>query len=144
MSQPKPTRIPAPIYAAAGAGDLAYRQLRKLPAVATELRGKVATVAARLGEEAAARLRTANAAFASQREVIGAEYDADKLRKLARRNVAAVVTGAQATQERAAATYHRLVAHGERVVAARAERAADPADAEVAAIEPSTEPTAVK
>lgn len=28
------TRIPAPLYAAAGAGDLAYEQLRKLPGVA--------------------------------------------------------------------------------------------------------------
>ena len=31
MTQPKTTRIPAPLYAAAGAGDLAFQQLRKLP-----------------------------------------------------------------------------------------------------------------
>ncbi|MDT5032366.1 MAG: hypothetical protein QOC94_2537, partial [Actinoplanes sp.] len=29
------TRFPAPLYAAAGVGDLAYQQLRKLPAKVT-------------------------------------------------------------------------------------------------------------
>jgi heparin binding hemagglutinin HbhA len=32
-------RIPEPLYAAAGAGDLAYQQLRKLPERVAELRG---------------------------------------------------------------------------------------------------------
>ena len=34
--QKQSTRIPTPLYAAAGAGDLAYEQLRKLPAVQNE------------------------------------------------------------------------------------------------------------
>lgn len=32
------TELPAPIYAAAGAGDVAYQQLRRLPEVAHRLR----------------------------------------------------------------------------------------------------------
>jgi len=35
-------KIPAPLYAAAGAGDLAYQQLRKLPERVAELRERVA------------------------------------------------------------------------------------------------------
>jgi len=49
MIEQTKTRFPAPLYAAAGAGDLAYQQLRKLPAVLTEL-----------SEKAAASLRTYN------------------------------------------------------------------------------------
>ncbi|MFI7577637.1 hypothetical protein [Micromonospora sp. NPDC049497] len=41
MTQPKTNRIPAPLYAAAGAGELAYQQLRKLPAVVTDLGNRV-------------------------------------------------------------------------------------------------------
>jgi hypothetical protein len=70
------TRIPAPLYAAAGAGDLAYEKLRKLPAAAaatlraatsggtelreravtstTELRDRVRASTAELREKAAA------------------------------------------------------------------------------------------
>ena len=49
MTEQTKTKFPAPLYAAAGAGDLAYQQLRKLPAVMTEL-----------SERAAASLRTYN------------------------------------------------------------------------------------
>ena len=38
--QTKNTKIPAPLYAAAGVGDLAYKQLRKLPTVVGELSGR--------------------------------------------------------------------------------------------------------
>lgn len=38
MTSPTTNRIPAPVYAVAGAGDLAYQQLRKLPALTAELR----------------------------------------------------------------------------------------------------------
>ncbi|MGN9810648.1 hypothetical protein ACTMSW_14950 [Micromonospora sp. BQ11] len=41
MTHPKTNRIPAPLYAAAGAGELAYQQLRKLPAVVTDLSNRV-------------------------------------------------------------------------------------------------------
>ena len=34
-------KIPTPLYAAAGAGDLAYQQLRKLPEQVAQLRARV-------------------------------------------------------------------------------------------------------
>jgi hypothetical protein len=95
-------KIPNPLYAAAGAGDLAYQQLRKLPERVAELRGRV--------EE----LRPAVTEAVSERSL---RADLDRLRDVARRNAAAVVTGAQLAQERAVAAYSKLVAHGERVVA---------------------------
>jgi len=86
------TKIPAPLYAAAGASDLAYQQLRKLPAKVAELRGKVAA------------------------NEVDFKVDVDRLREAARRNANAVVAGAQAAQDRAAALYAELVARGEQVV----------------------------
>ena len=38
----EPRKIPNPLYAAAGAGELAYEQLRRLPERVAELRGRVA------------------------------------------------------------------------------------------------------
>jgi heparin binding hemagglutinin HbhA len=87
----KKQRIPTPLYAAAGAGDMAYRQLRKLPAKVAELRERVG----------------------------GSEVDVDRLRVAARRNAQAFVSGAQAAQERAQAIYADLVARGEEVVRGR-------------------------
>jgi hypothetical protein len=85
------TKIPAPLYAAAAVGDLAYQRLRKLPATVVDLRERVA--------------RT--------------DLDTDKLRGIAQRNATALVNGAQAAQERAQAIYTQLVAHGEQVVRGR-------------------------
>jgi hypothetical protein len=59
------TKIPAPLYAAAGAGDYALKQLRKLPAKAAELREKVAA------------------------------GDLDKLREIAMRNATTLMSNAQ-------------------------------------------------
>jgi hypothetical protein len=87
----KKQRIPTPLYAAAGAGDMAYRQLRKLPAKVAELRERVG----------------------------GSDVDVDRLRDAARRNAQAFVSGAQAAQERAQAIYADLVARGEEVVGGR-------------------------
>jgi heparin binding hemagglutinin HbhA len=53
MTDPRTPRIPAPLYAAAGVGDLALQQLRKLPAVVTELSEKAAISTAELREKAA-------------------------------------------------------------------------------------------
>jgi hypothetical protein len=120
-TEPK-TRIPAPLYAAAGAGELAYRQLRRLPARVTELRGRVDTT----------------------------ELDVDRLRQVARRNaeafVSGAVSGAQAAQERAAAIYTDLVTRGEQVVrggAGTAKSAAREIEQAAAADQPSaTKPKA--
>lgn len=105
MTEQTKTRFPAPLYAAAGAGDLAYRQLRKLPAVVTEL-----------SERAAASLRTANEqanARAGQLRERAATTDFEALRG----NAASVATTfAQIAQDRAVSLYTALVERGERVV----------------------------
>jgi heparin binding hemagglutinin HbhA len=85
------TKIPAPLYAAAAVGDLAYQRLRKLPATVADLRERVAR----------------------------ADLDADKLRGIAQRNANALVSGAHSAQERAQALYTQLVAHGEQVMRGR-------------------------
>lgn len=86
-TQTTTTKIPAPLFAAAGAGDLAYEQLRKLPSRVAEL-GPIVTDAV-----SETNLRA----------------DLNKLRKVARRNAFALVSSA-------ATVYEDLVARGERVV----------------------------
>ncbi|MEV0393201.1 hypothetical protein [Polymorphospora rubra] len=144
MTQPKTTtRIPAPLYAAAGAGELAYQQLLKLPAVVNDLGGKAVVTTFELREKAAATLRNANATAVNLRDKATAtDVDVERLREAAMRNAAAVVAGAQAAQERAVAVYGRLVAHGERVVGTRVVKAADIVDADIEATEAPAEVTA--
>jgi hypothetical protein len=93
-TQPK-TRIPAPLYAAAGAADLAYQKLRDLQAKVVEQ-----------GARTTAR-----------------EFDVEKLRAAARRNASAFVAATQAAQEKAFAVYTDLVARGEKVVKGSAKAA---------------------
>jgi hypothetical protein len=130
MTEQTKTRFPAPLYAAAGAGDLAYQQLRKLPAVVSEL-----------SERAAASLRnaneTANTTATSLRDR-ATTTDLDKLRNTAASNAAAF---AQAAQERAIAVYTALVAHGERVVGTGVVEAAEVVNADMVTTE---EPKAVE
>lgn len=111
-------KYPAPLYAAAGAGDLAYEKLRTLPAKVAELRGRA-----------------------------GNDVDVDRLREVARRNAAAFVAGAQAVQEKAVALYTDLVARGEHVVEGGARQAgakvveiADHAEADAAQTAKATKP----
>ncbi|MGW4945274.1 hypothetical protein ACWEOZ_27190 [Actinoplanes sp. NPDC004185] len=130
MTEQTKTRFPAPLYAAAGAGDLAYQQLRKLPAVVTEL-----------GDRAVASLRTANDTASSTATTLkstASSTDFDKLRETA---TAGAVAFAQAAQERALAVYTSLVAHGERVVGTGVVEAADVVNAD---IETTEEPKAVE
>ncbi|MDT0529701.1 hypothetical protein RM555_11950 [Micromonospora sp. DSM 115977] len=160
MTQPKTSRIPAPIYAAAGAGELALQQLRKLPAVVTDLGtkvvadlgGKAVVTGVELRQKANDTLRTANLTAEGLREkAVPAELDLkrlreaadlerlrevadlDRLRALATRNAAVVVAGAQAAQERAQAAYVALVARGERVVGAGVLEAAETVNADIEA-----------
>ncbi|SCG62040.1 hypothetical protein [Micromonospora halophytica] len=149
MTQPKTNRIPAPLYAAAGAGELAYQQLRKLPTVVTELRDKVVTdgtkVVTELGgkavvtgvelrQKATETFRTANQTATGLREkAVPADLDLDRLREAATRNAAAVLAGAHAAQERALAAYGALIARGERVVGAGVLEAADTVNADIEA-----------
>ena len=130
MTDQTDTRFPAPLYAAAGAGDLAYQQLRKLPAVVSEL-----------SDRAVASLRTANdtaSTTAASLKTTATATDFDKLRETA---TTGAVAFAQAAQERALAVYTSLVAHGERVVGTGVVEAADVVNADITATE---EPKAVE
>jgi hypothetical protein len=141
--QDKSTRIPGPLYAAAGASDLAYQQLRKLPAVVNELSGKAAAGTVDLRTRAVATLRAANTTATSLRDRASTtDFDAERLRAAARRNAAVLVAGAQAAQERAVAFYGQLVAHGERVVGTGVVRTADVVNSDIEATEPPAEVTA--
>ena len=114
-------KIPAPLLAAAGAGDLAYQELRKLPEQVAHLRERVSEIRPAVAEAVSEpNLRT----------------DLDRLRDAARRNVKTIVHSAQLATERAAAAYNELVVRGERVVrSVRAEAAIEvaPADGTVTA-----------
>jgi hypothetical protein len=100
-TQATTTKIPNPLYAAAGAGDLAYQQIRKLPDAVAELRDRVAELRPAVTEAVAE---------------VNLRSDLDRLRDVARRNAAAFVAGAQVAQDRAVAVYGDLVTRGEKVV----------------------------
>src|SRR6266508_3041181 len=98
-------RMPNPVYAAAGAGDLAYRELQKMPARAQELRGLVAAL----------RPVVADAVSDAVKDP-AKQFDVDRLRLIAKRNAEVLRTQAKEAQERAAVLYAQLVARGEKVV----------------------------
>jgi heparin binding hemagglutinin HbhA len=124
MTDQTKTRFPAPLYAAAGAGELAYQQLRKLPAVVNQL-----------SERAAASLRTANeqaGTKATQLRERASTTDFDALRG----NAASVATTfAQIAQDRAVNLYTALVERGERVVGTGVVASADVVNADLAVTE---------
>lgn len=91
-------RYPNPLYAAAGAGDIAYQQLRQLPARAVELGGRVVALRPVVSET------ISNAVAEPAKRV-----DVDKLRDAAVRN-------AEVLRTQAVAVYNDLVARGEKVV----------------------------
>jgi heparin binding hemagglutinin HbhA len=134
--QTKSTRIPAPLYAAAGAGDLAYQQLRKLPAVVGELSGRAVAGGFELRERAVASLKVANSTATTLRAK-AATTEIDKLRDLAAANAVAFALSAQ---QRATAVYTTLVSHGERVVGTGVVQAADTVNSD---IETTDEPKSV-
>ncbi|MPZ28311.1 MAG: hypothetical protein GEV12_18340 [Micromonosporaceae bacterium] len=94
------TDIPGPIYAAAGAGEIAYQKLRKLPAVAART---------------ADGLRQRFASADRDQSVV----DLARIRRSAQRGTAQLVAQAATVPDRTAAGYRRLVARGERVMAER-------------------------
>jgi hypothetical protein len=142
MTNPTRTRIPAPLYAAAGASDLAYEQLRKLPAVVAELRGKAiagttdlrqraAAGRVDLRERAVATLKAAEATANDLRDK-ATTADIDRIREVALRNATAVMAGAQAV-------YTQLVARGERVVGSGVVQAADTVNSDIETTEAPAE-----
>jgi heparin binding hemagglutinin HbhA len=109
----EPRKIPTPLYAAAGAGELAYQELRKLPERVAELRERVSDLRPVVSEAVQDRVAERNL-----------RADLDRLRDTARRNAQTFVSSAQVAQKQAAAVYTELVARGERLVAgARTEQA---------------------
>ena len=130
MPEQTKTRFPAPLYAAAGAGDLAYQQLRKLPAVVNEL-----------SDRAAASLKAANDQAGTTATTLrerATTTDFDKLRDTAAHSAVAF---AQMASERAIALYTALVARGERVVGTGVVEAAEVVNADM---ETTEEPKAVE
>ncbi|WP_018788009.1 hypothetical protein [Micromonospora sp. CNB394] len=89
-TQPKTNRIPAPLYAAAGAGELALEQLRKLPTVVSglgtrvvaDLGGKAVVTGFELRQKATETLKTANQTATGLRER-AVTTDLDQLREAA-------------------------------------------------------------
>ncbi|MGC9670132.1 hypothetical protein ACNTMW_26765 [Planosporangium sp. 12N6] len=109
----EPRKIPNPLYAAAGAGELAYEQLRRLPERVAELRVRVAELRPVVTDAVSERVAERNL-----------RADLDKLRDGALRNAQVFIAGAQVAQKQAVAVYDELVARGERIVAgARTEQA---------------------
>lgn len=105
----KKPELPGPIYAAAGVGELAYEQLRKLPAAAA----RTVRTAGQTADEV--RIRLANNGKLSER--LG-----ERVRESAERGTSVMWTRAASAQERATTSYRNLVVRGERVVAERAAR----------------------
>lgn len=119
MPKTDTAKIPAPLFAAAGAGDIAIEGLRKLPGrvaglqdrAKAELPGRINVLQERVTQKVA-EIPSMVAEF-RQRVV---DADGDKLRESARRNAQVVFANAQVAQEKAVAIYARLVARGEEVV----------------------------
>jgi hypothetical protein len=142
----KQTRIPAPLYAAAGAGDLAYQQLRKLPTVVGELSGRAVAGGLDLREKAIASLRTAEVTAAQLRdraEVTAGNLKGADLEVLRDQALKSTVSFAQLAQERAVAVYTSLVAHGERVIGTGIVKSADTVNADIEATEAADAPKPV-
>ena len=120
------TNIPGPLYAAAGAGDLAIEGLRKVPErvaklqdrLQAELPERVTVLQERvntLQDRITQRVAELPSIVAELRQRV-VDTDTDKLRESARRNAAIVRTGAQVAQDRATSIYADLVARGEQVI----------------------------
>ncbi|GAA1656437.1 hypothetical protein ACFQY4_02315 [Catellatospora bangladeshensis] len=143
---------PSAFYAAAGVGDLAYEQLRKLPELADKLRVK----ASELADQAAATdvpqwKAKANeyGAFATSKAAeLTAKVDAAGIRD-------SIVSGTQTAAEKASKFYDTLVARGEQAfteqqagtkpAAPQAEPAAAPkAEAKADDVPPAAKPAAKK
>ncbi|WP_430780613.1 hypothetical protein [Actinoplanes sp. G11-F43] len=124
MTEQTKTKIPAPLYAAAGAGDLAYEQLRKLPAVVSEL-----------GDKAAASLRTYNEQAGTKAAELRGKAEGADFNALRENAAAAATNFAQVASERALAVYNELVSRGERVVGTGVVEAADVVNADIEATE---------
>ena len=99
------TELPAAVYAAAGVGELAYQQLRKLPETAART--------LRSAGEAADAWRDRVRTRANERDLA---TRLEQVRESARHGAATLAAQAAVAQEKATISYRSLVARGERVV----------------------------
>lgn len=101
MSTTEEKKHSSAVYAAAGIGDMAYQQLKKIPALAEELRVKAGTLREQSpGWRAQATDKAAE---------LAGKVDVDKIRTV-------LVNNAQKAAEKAASFYDELVTRGEKVV----------------------------
>ncbi|MEV6966330.1 hypothetical protein AB0M47_14540 [Hamadaea sp. NPDC051192] len=112
------------VYAAAGIGDLAVEQLKKIPALADQLRTK----AGQLREQGP----TLRAQATEKAAELTGKVDVERIRTV-------LMTNAQKAAEKATALYGDLVARGERVVDTEP-GAADVVDSEI--VDPAPQATA--
>jgi len=105
---PMKSEIPTPIYAVAGAGEVAYEKLRELPAAASR------TLHAAGQTTRAWRKRVAGGEMKLDRTAL--TEDLEKLRDAAQRRASAIVAGAGTVQERARTGYRHLVERGVRLI----------------------------
>jgi hypothetical protein len=123
MSTQTQPKIPNPIYAAAGAGDLAIERLRKLPERVAVLQDRVSALQEELparmtviGDKVTQKVAEIPSLVAELRQRV-VDADTDRIRESARRNATQFMASAQAAQEKAAAIYTELVVRGQGVVA---------------------------
>jgi len=95
------TKLPNPLYAAAGASDVAFDQLRKLPATVAKLRTDLRHRAEEVQDNLAG---------------VDLEQVRKDARRVMRRNAYALIATVQEAGVKAAEVYTDLVARGERVV----------------------------
>jgi len=108
-------RIPAPLYAAAGAGDIAIENLRKLPAMVAELQGEIPGRITKIQDKITQKVAELPSLAAELRQRV-VDTETDKLRESARRNAQVVLGRAQSAQKKTVKLYAELVARGEQVV----------------------------
>jgi hypothetical protein len=139
---------PSAFYAAAGVGDLAYEQLRKLPDLADQLRGKAVEFAGRaatLREQAPtakpeawkAKANEYGAKATDKAAELTAKIDAEKIRD-------SIVTGTQTVAEQATALYESLVTRGTKAFNEQAEPAAAAPTASASTAKPKTAATSTE
>lgn len=112
MSETK--KLPKPVYAAAGAGELALEQLRKLPGRLGELREN-ARIEERLGK-ARENLRDVGENLRDVGDKVRG-FDKDGLREAAMTAVGVAAATAAKAQVKAQETYTDLIERGQRVAA---------------------------
>jgi hypothetical protein len=117
--------LPRPVYAVAGAGELAAEQLKKLAAQAPEIQARAAELPQEIRKIAndlprdLQNLATDIPSIAAQLQAKARGIDVDVVTKAVKRNVETARKNLDTAQHKAVDVYGDLVKRGERVVAKR-------------------------